>query len=207
MNTDYRALKIAVDEWAVKNGITFNAEFVPQQLSRHSAEKDPSINWRVTITRGERGIATDYTQGIGHVPGWPQYYKLSRALEKHQHLLGELASKKGKYLVSTLNGSKQLTPATTAQLEHWLFGESGRFNAREVALPLPDFADVLYGLLRDSDAYDSDAFEEWADNYGYDTDSRKAEKIYEACRETARDLRRVLGQKLIDEARELTQEL
>lgn len=203
MNTDYRALKIAVDEWAVKNGITFNAEFVPQQLSRNSAEKDPSINWRVTITRGKRGMATDYTQGIGRVPGWPQHYKLRNALAKHQRVLGALASEKGRYFAS----GEKLEPASTARLERWLFDESLNYGVCELDLPLPDFADVLYGLLMDSEAYDSDTFEEWADNYGYDTDSRKAEKIYDACREIARDLRCVLGQKLIDEARELTKEL
>lgn len=203
MSTDYQALKTAVNKWALKNGISFTAEFVPQQLSRNSAEKGPSINWRVTIARNKRGMATDYTQGIGHVPGWPQYYKLRNALVKHQHALGELASEKGKYFAS----GEKLEPASTARLERWLFGESPNYGVCELDLPKPDFANVLQGLVMDSEGVEVDTFEEWADNYGYDTDSRKAEKIYEACREIARDLRRVLGQKLIDEARELTKEL
>lgn len=53
-------------------------------------------------------------------------------------------------------------------------------------------ADVLDCLL--SDASNTDApFEEWAADYGYDTDSRKAEAIFHACRETAAKLRSWLG--------------
>lgn len=55
-----------------------------------------------------------------------------------------------------------------------------------------DPAEVLDCLLSDADCTD-EPFEEWARNYGYDEDSRKAEAIFHACRETAAKLRRWLG--------------
>lgn len=46
-----------------------------------------------------------------------------------------------------------------------------------------DASDFLYGI----------DFEEWAENLGYDMDSRKAEKIYKACQNNFNGLLRVLG--------------
>lgn len=40
---------------------------------------------------------------------------------------------------------------------------------------------------------DGASFEEWADDYGYDRDSRKAEAIYNACKKQGEDLQRMLG--------------
>mgnify|MGYP001439538122 CR=1 FL=1 len=45
----------------------------------------------------------------------------------------------------------------------------------------PDMTDVLENLLSDSDADGYATFEDWADDMGYDSDSRKAERIYNAC--------------------------
>ena len=44
----------------------------------------------------------------------------------------------------------------------------------------------------DATGYDSD-FEDWADNYGYDTDSRKAEKIWREVQSTSKRTRQLLG--------------
>jgi hypothetical protein len=44
----------------------------------------------------------------------------------------------------------------------------------------PCAADVLFCLLNDRSAV-GQTFEEWASDYGYDTDSRAAERIYNAC--------------------------
>lgn len=63
--------------------------------------------------------------------------------------------------------------------------------------------DVLYSLIIDSDANDY-TFEDWADNFGYDTDSRKAEQIYHACKENARKVNTFIDN--LEEARELFQD-
>lgn len=50
---------------------------------------------------------------------------------------------------------------------------------------VPKRRDVLYSLVMDSDVIEYSCFEEWADNCGMDTDSRKAESMYKQCLETA----------------------
>ena len=51
----------------------------------------------------------------------------------------------------------------------------------------PELSDVIYSLLSDT-SEDSADFEEWAESFGYDSDSRKAYATWEACKETARQL-------------------
>ena len=46
----------------------------------------------------------------------------------------------------------------------------------------PPIAGVLYSLIWDGSAC-SESFASWCDNFGLDTDSRKALKIYEQCQE------------------------
>lgn len=48
----------------------------------------------------------------------------------------------------------------------------------------PELKDIMYGLLMDIQGTGED-FEDWCANYGYDEDSRKALRIYEACKETS----------------------
>ena len=58
----------------------------------------------------------------------------------------------------------------------------------------PDAADVLSCLCLDATSADRNTFEDWCSDLGYDSDSRKAEKIYNLCVETNAKLRRFLGE-------------
>ena len=51
----------------------------------------------------------------------------------------------------------------------------------------PPLDDVLYSLIMDADALDR-YFPDWADEFGYDQDSRNALAIYEACRKNGEKL-------------------
>lgn len=62
----------------------------------------------------------------------------------------------------------------------------------------PFAASVLYCLLYDATACDM-SFDDWCDNYGYDTDSRKALETYLACQSTGNKLRIIFSSKLIAE--------
>jgi hypothetical protein len=54
--------------------------------------------------------------------------------------------------------------------------------------------DILDSLVSDAwDYQQADSFEEWADNFGYDTDSRTAEKLYNQCGATVEPVVRLLG--------------
>ena len=58
----------------------------------------------------------------------------------------------------------------------------------------PTAAGVLDCLASDSAGVDNArSFEEWCSEYGYDTDSRKAERIYKVCVRQAGKLRTFLG--------------
>jgi len=61
----------------------------------------------------------------------------------------------------------------------------------------PTAADVLECLLSDATSAD-ESFEYWCASYGYDTDSRSAERTHNACVEQTRNLRRLLGADFTD---------
>lgn len=62
----------------------------------------------------------------------------------------------------------------------------------------PTAADVLHSLISDAQSVPPTpgyeySFEQWADDLGYDTDSRKAEKTYRAVVRSAKKTRQFLG--------------
>ena len=48
-----------------------------------------------------------------------------------------------------------------------------------------------YDVIACLEWYTADSFEDFCDEFGYDTDSRKAEKTYKACRKQTENLRRI----------------
>src|SRR5690606_30024160 len=56
-----------------------------------------------------------------------------------------------------------------------------------------ELSDVMNSLFLDADVRHYSSFEEWARDYGYDTDSRSAERTYKACLKNYDDLRGLLG--------------
>ena len=59
----------------------------------------------------------------------------------------------------------------------------------------PTLAEVLDCLASEASGVDNArSFEEWASEYGYDTDSRKAERTYQICKKQAQELKALLGQ-------------
>lgn len=62
---------------------------------------------------------------------------------------------------------------------------------------VPTIEEVMDCLASDAaDADNARSFESWCSEYGYDTDSRKAERIYKVCVEQAERLRNLLGPSL-----------
>jgi hypothetical protein len=56
-------------------------------------------------------------------------------------------------------------------------------------------------MKRAEDDADGMAFEEWAAEFGYDSDSRKAEETYHACVKQTRDAMRVISRDVLAQAR------
>jgi hypothetical protein len=56
----------------------------------------------------------------------------------------------------------------------------------------PKLKEILHCLFLDSEASD-ECFEDWAINFGYDSDSIKAKKVYDSCIESYHKLKKALG--------------
>jgi len=64
----------------------------------------------------------------------------------------------------------------------------------------PDLPDVLDCLASDAAGVENadNNFEDWASEYGYDIDSRKAERTFAACARQAEKLKNLLGDEAYD---------
>jgi hypothetical protein len=81
------------------------------------------------------------------------------------------------------------------RLRMTVFFSQGPAVARE-----PTLEDVLDSLGSEAAGYlNADSFESWAGEFGYDPDSRRAERTYRAIGEEVEDLRRLLGDEALEE--------
>jgi len=155
-------------------GLTVESVFVPFSQSRNKGEKHPSLNWRVTILHNGREIlTTDYSAGSAHCPS----YKHNDRAETHHMIAWECE-----------NGFKASGVRWGSRPEAY-----GATRGNVAQAIKPDSLAVLASLAMDSDVLEARGFEDWASNFGYDTDSRKAESIYRTCLEIALKLRHALG--------------
>jgi len=69
----------------------------------------------------------------------------------------------------------------------------------------PEVASVIHCLLSDADA-GSESFNDFCDNFGYDRDSIKAFKTYQACMESADKVHRIFSNPQRAELREILQD-
>ena len=169
--------KVEIEAFMAENEITVDAVFVPFSRSRNKEEKNPSLNWRVTVKKkGREMITTDYSAGIAHAPS----YNVNKV-------------PKGYY--GNLRMWKE--DATAFEAENGFavnLGASWGIVANKKAPILPDSCSVLWSLCMESDALNYATFEDWAGCFGYDPDSRKGEKIYRECLEIALKIRGALGE-------------
>lgn len=169
--TEVAARAATIDAALAAMGITYDARFIPQGISRNRDEKTPSLNWLCRITRHGFTYSTDYTQGIAHVPNYPQGIRLTNDAAAYRREC-ERAAETGTY------------PARS-------FAPHVSYFSRK-PLPAPALCDVVYSLLGDADA-GRESFADFCANYGYDEDSRSAETLWRACGETARAFSRLFS--------------
>lgn len=176
--------KEKIEAVAAELGITMTTVFVPWSQSRNKGEKQPSLNWEVTLHRkvgpGDGGVTvltTDYSAGYGHCPS----YKPRATIFSDKAVRFEC--KHG----------------------HAALGDNDCCFTAGKAI-LPEFADVLHSLASEAEVLDRSSFEEWASELGYDTDSRKAEGVYRACLEIALKLRNALGEDGLKKLQEACQD-
>jgi hypothetical protein len=180
-----------VKAWAETHGVTMVATFVPYSVAK-AARKDWSetasgpwvgMTWKISLQRnGREFLATDYSAGIGHCPGYKvsesELNRSTRPARIAKQILCEWECEHGKAgrFSEIMGGSAGVVPKTGAK-------------------PLlPALEDVLSSISMDASALDEASFEDWADSLGYDRDSRRAEGIYKACMEIATRLRAAVGE-------------
>jgi hypothetical protein len=168
-----------------KHNLDITTEFVPFSRSRHAGEKLPQLNWRVTLhdTKAKRAIlTTDYSAGMAYAPSYTGNAfqgMTGRDMElvHHECEHGRPAAYTNGSVYSV--GKKKIEPIT---------------------------ADVIYSLVSDASVLDYSTFENWADDMGYDPDSRKGEGIYRLCLSHALALRNAIGEAGLAELREASQD-
>lgn len=150
----------------------------------------PCIQYKCNLAKDNREIwSGEYSLGVGHV-------KLPDRNSFHGNN-GPVTNDTMMY--NCLKAGK--TPADRA-------GHAS-FAAKLAVLQKvePKLPDVLHSLLMDGSAYfDAETFEDWASNYGYDPDSRKADAIWKACDEIGRKLSRAFSADDLAELREAFQD-
>ena len=108
---------------------------------------------------------------------------------------------------------ESINEAWDKEASHWLYridvmqGENygksaikGYFSQGSAIKHKPTLEDILNSLSMDTQ--DLGDFVEWANNYGYDIDSIKANETYKACLEERRMVIGLLGQQGLDELHE-----
>lgn len=161
--------------------LSIKVKFVPFSLSRNASEKNPSLNWKVYIHKDNHEfMVIDYMAGCAHCPSYKQIgcSVESADLIKFECEIGYPAHSVGGY------------PRRKAGAK----------------LIEPKIEDVFYSLTMDADVLEHKDFEEWARSYGYDTDSRTAEKTYRCCLEQSLKLRLMVGDQGLQILREAFQD-
>lgn len=155
------------NEICKKHGLTMKFEFVPWSQSRNKKDKpkvdDYSMNWKVYLYHKDRLVLT--TDYMAGIG----------------HCKRELVNKSMRYCIADAD-------AIIKECETGKYYAGSKWRDS-----VPDEDDVMYCLAMNADALEYRNFEDWASEFGYDEDSRKAETIYRACLEIALALRSALG--------------
>lgn len=172
----------AIQDFMDRHKLVIESQFVPLSLSRNKDEKNPTLNFRITLKRNGVGIVgTDYSMGSAHAPAYKRDFKGFH-----------------------VGPDKAKRDAIAFECEHGHeYGQSRQGWGKPIK---PNPIDVFACLIRDSDVLEHSGFESWARDLGYDTDSRKAESIYRECLVIALAIRAALGDAALNEARQLANE-
>jgi hypothetical protein len=169
MNMNINDQDIAVSDYLKAIGVKYRAIPIQQDVIGEGGWKHDK--WVVMFN----SESFEYSMGIGHsVAIFTQ--KQRNDLKKYLAVVG---------YVDKLPQTKRLKRNPN---KHSIV-----FETYELALP-PTQASVLYSLLLDSSAAEM-PFVDWCDDYGYNTDSRAALAIYEACQINFVKLRNVFNTK------------
>lgn len=137
--------------------------------------------WSVTFKNKDKAFSTEYYTGLGH-----------RQIKKSAFFDSSIKWRK----VDTM----QYEPICNKDSMYYINW------AKQNLIPVkPPAAGVLHSLCMDSQAL-AMSFDDWANEYGYDSDSLKALNTYQACCKIAKDMLQVFTRKDIKALNELLQD-
>lgn len=200
------------NDFIEENKIQYQYNFVPLSFSRNAKEvtakdwdkpqttslfKDKHIclNWKVSIKGHDHVLNTDYQKGIGHLDyDWLNYQnpplKSLMDVERANKIIYDGVEKGIAY---SLKSRKE-------------FDAHALLHKKE--FPNPSILEIVQCLVLDCEVKDYQTFESWADDMGMDKDSRKHEKIYNSCKQTAVDFLKIVGgEKNFDQLRQIIWEI
>lgn len=170
--------------------LDIKSKFVPFSVSRNSDEEHKSLNWKVTLSNGKKDITFDYSKGVGHLP----YPQTSFNVNNYQ-----------KRMIDEAIDSAVETGIARKLV---IVDKDVKFLPGNAQFPHPTLQEVLYSLSSDSDVRHYLTYEQWAEDLGFDKDSRKGEKIYDACRKQTADFMTLVGSESnLDKLREILYEM
>lgn len=156
-------------------GLEIKSKFVPFSVSRNSDEEYKSLNWKVTITSGTKVINVNYTKGVGSLP----YPQTSFGVTNYQKRM--------------INEAIDSAVETGIARKLTVVDKDIKFLPGNAIFPIPTLQEVLYSLSSDADVKNYLTYEQWASDMGFDTDSRKGEKIYDDCRKQTSEFMKLIG--------------
>lgn len=189
-------------------GLTVESVFVPFSNSRNAGNDHKSLNWKVSLLRQGRPVLTcDYSAGVASCPGYAvkaapvEFLRVDRYRAKPYPSGSNYRSETPAERLAGYRAAlcaAECESGFAMRYSQWGRGSfetiGGRPGSSAKLAPIkPDSCDVMASLVLDSSVLDSAGFEDWAAEFGYDTDSRSAEAIYRACLEHALALRAAIG--------------
>lgn len=131
--------------------------------------------WSLLLTNGSRSFSTEYKCGSAHAT------LRKRGLYQRNPNAIQLSSKDTTSL-ALIRALKPHSKLSVSDIED-----------SEIIPTAPTLRDVLENLQCDARSADRTTFEDFCGEFGYDTDSRKAEQIFRACQDTCAKLSAFFG--------------
>lgn len=189
---DYEIAREELSVILVQERIDIRAKFVPFSQSRNAGEKHKSLNWKIDLVRNADTAKPvtmiadiDYSQGAAYAPAYKKSWQVWGGKGWKELALG-IECESGRIA----QGGVACPPKASAK-----------------DIPVPCVVDIISSLCLDSDVLNYGKFDDWADCFGYDTDSRNAESIYRACLKIALQMRAVFGDELLPKMQDLANRL
>ena len=173
MKTIKSQYEIQAEKFIEKTGVKLEVKFL--KFGKHfDSDTEKRDIYHITMLRGEKDFSFNFGQSIANSHYYVDYHLKGRKYDCNGYSIGE---EKGSNYCNI--GKCDFVT---------------KVNGKK-----PTACDILACLTK----YDPETFEDFCSNYGYDTDSRSAEKIYNAVKTEWQNVKNMFSGKEIEELQEI----